>query len=141
MSKKKRVVPGFGDRLRKLRVDRGLSQIALAEAVDTNQQTICAYEKGHAVPSLPIVIDLARILHVSIDVLAGRKTTKTLPEMDMATYRLWNKIRQVRGLPERKRRSVIEMINSALESQEMAQSGTGPTTTPHSARSRRTATT
>jgi putative transcriptional regulator len=46
--------------MRRLRVERGLSQGKLAEALGVSRQTINAIETGRYTPSLPLAISLAR---------------------------------------------------------------------------------
>jgi putative transcriptional regulator len=46
--------------VRELRVDRGLSQAELAQAMSVSRQTINSIEKGRYVPSLPLALALAR---------------------------------------------------------------------------------
>lgn len=46
--------------VRDLRSERGLSQQALAEALDVSRQTINSIEKDRYTPSLPLALALAR---------------------------------------------------------------------------------
>ncbi len=46
--------------VRELRLDRGLSQAQLAEAMQVSRQTINSIETGRYIPSLPLAIALAR---------------------------------------------------------------------------------
>lgn len=48
--------------VRELRVERGLSQAALAAEMGVSRQTINAIETGRYSPSLPLAIRLARFL-------------------------------------------------------------------------------
>jgi transcriptional regulator with XRE-family HTH domain len=62
--------PEFGQRLRKLRADLGLSQRDLASGA-VNQSYISLLESGARVPTLDVVAHLARVLNVPLEVLAG----------------------------------------------------------------------
>ena len=53
--------------VRELRTGRGLSQAALAEAVDVSRQTINAIETGRYTPSLPLAISLARYFGKTVE--------------------------------------------------------------------------
>lgn len=53
--------------VRRLRGDRGLSQQALAEAVDVSRQTINSIEVGRYTPSLPLAIALARFFDTTVE--------------------------------------------------------------------------
>ena len=60
--------PEFGQRLRRLRGERGLSQRDLAFGA-VNQSYISLLESGARVPTLEVVLHLARILDVPLDTL------------------------------------------------------------------------
>jgi putative transcriptional regulator len=53
--------------VRELRAVRGLSQAALAEALDVSRQTINAIETERYMPSLPLAFALARYFGKSIE--------------------------------------------------------------------------
>lgn len=60
----------FGENLRKLRTEAGLSQKELAEKVGTTPRSILNYEKGARLPkNIEIVHSLAEILGVSAESL------------------------------------------------------------------------
>ena len=46
--------------IRRLRVERGLTQVELAEAMRVSRQTIIAIESGRYLPSLPLALQLCR---------------------------------------------------------------------------------
>lgn len=46
--------------VRRLRLERALSQAQLAEAMQVSRQTINSIENGRYIPSLPLAIALAR---------------------------------------------------------------------------------
>jgi putative transcriptional regulator len=53
--------------VRELRTARGLSQAALADAVEVSRQTINAIETERYTPSLPLAFVLARYFEKSIE--------------------------------------------------------------------------
>lgn len=55
------------NRLKGLRLERQLTQDALARAVGVTRQTIIAIEKGKFVPSVKLALELARALQVSLE--------------------------------------------------------------------------
>jgi transcriptional regulator with XRE-family HTH domain len=61
----------IGERIRKKRLERGLSQKALAEAVGVSPPAINRFEKGIKVPSIDTLAKLAKTLGVSADFLLG----------------------------------------------------------------------
>jgi len=59
-----RCAEAFGAIVRRLRTKRGLTQEALAELADLNVSYIGFLERGENVPTLTIVLNLARALDV-----------------------------------------------------------------------------
>lgn len=59
-------------RLKKLRKDRGISQLKLAMDINTNQNTISRYETGEREPGISDLIKLADYFGVSLDYLLER---------------------------------------------------------------------
>lgn len=60
-----------GDRLRKLRLSKSLSQKELGELIGVKKSTICSYEKEVRTPSIENIIDLMQIFNVTADYLIG----------------------------------------------------------------------
>ena len=53
--------------IRELRAGQGLSQAALAEAMEVSRQTINAIEAERYTPSLPLAIALARYFELPVE--------------------------------------------------------------------------
>ena len=67
----------FPERLRQIRLDKGLTQAELAEKISVpgdyvSQVTISQYERGIVAPPSPAFSRLGQALGVSLDWLAGR---------------------------------------------------------------------
>ena len=63
----------FAERLHDLRVERGLKQSALAEALGTTQRRISYWETGKVEPDLISLCKIAEFFSVSLDYLVGLK--------------------------------------------------------------------
>ena len=61
----------FGQRLKELRKEFGLSQDELARQVGLTHTAIGLWEQNKRVPNLDAVISLAKFFKVSLDYLAG----------------------------------------------------------------------
>ncbi|QDK70753.1 Spx/MgsR family RNA polymerase-binding regulatory protein [Lactococcus protaetiae] len=61
----------FGERLKKLRIEKGLSQTALGRAVDKGHSTVSIWEMGSSKPKMEVIIRLAKILGTTTDYLLG----------------------------------------------------------------------
>ncbi len=60
--------------LKKLRMQKGFSQIKLQHLVGVSSSSIEAYEQKVRIPSLPVAYKLSEVLDCSIDYLVGKKT-------------------------------------------------------------------
>jgi transcriptional regulator with XRE-family HTH domain len=62
----------IGERIKELRIEKGLFQQDLAEKLGVIQTCVSAYEKNRVRPSYEVLILLADIFEVSTDYLLGR---------------------------------------------------------------------
>lgn len=62
----------FSERIRELRLARGMSQDALGKVAGVKRYSVYGYEKGNNYPEVPVLITLADYFEVSIDYLLGR---------------------------------------------------------------------
>ncbi|MDE7083261.1 MAG: helix-turn-helix domain-containing protein [Clostridia bacterium] len=61
----------FADRLKLLRIEKGLNQTELAEQLSVNQRSVSNWENSLREPSFEMLMKLAQILEVSTDYLLG----------------------------------------------------------------------
>jgi len=80
-------VPGFPDRLLKLRTDRGLSRQALADAAETHVDSVVKMEHGTRQPSLYLAWRLATALGVELTAFVPQSPGQTTAALDVATAR------------------------------------------------------
>ncbi|HUP62686.1 MAG TPA: helix-turn-helix transcriptional regulator [Thermoanaerobaculia bacterium] len=73
----------FGDTLRRLRKDRGLSQEALAEAANLTADYLGFIERGDNVPTLTVILKLAKALDVDASDLVAEFTRAALRRMKL----------------------------------------------------------
>lgn len=67
----------FKDRLKELRLLKGISQIELAEKVNVGKSTIGAYETGDRMPGREALRKLADFFMVDVDYLLGNESRST----------------------------------------------------------------
>lgn len=94
----------IGEKIQKLRKQRGLSQEALAEKVTVTRQTISKWELGQSTPDLDFIAQLSDIFNVSSDYLIKDEMT----EPDELPY----KKRSYR-LSERGKRIVLVIVSAS----------------------------
>jgi transcriptional regulator with XRE-family HTH domain len=76
-----------GERLYRLRLVRGLTQMQLAEAIGSSQRALSRYETVAEFPPAGVVIQLAKALHVSADELLGLRSSRR-PRKNLEQRRL-----------------------------------------------------
>ena len=62
---------GFGKILKELRIEKGVSQPALAESIGVSQGMISLWENNLSEPKLSFLIALAKYFGVSMDYFVG----------------------------------------------------------------------
>jgi len=73
----------LGEKLQKLRAGRGLSQDALAEALEVSRQAVSKWERDEAMPETEKVVRISEFFQVSTDYLL-KDTWDTLPAEEKA---------------------------------------------------------
>ena len=58
--------------LRRIRLDRGLTQAQLADRVGVRQSTVAAWETGTKKPSMDHAMETARVLACTVEELYGK---------------------------------------------------------------------
>lgn len=94
----------FGENLKNLRKQKGLSQEELAERLHVVRQTVSKWEKGLSVPDADLLIRIAEIFEVSVSALLG--DTIELSEDKGGSNIIAQKLEQLNSLlAEKNRRS------------------------------------
>lgn len=102
----------LGARIAQLRKEAGLSQQAMADALEIPQQTYANYEVARARPPVSLLPELAQLFGISVDDLLGLHRAgagKRGP-----TPQLQQKIEQLSRLPKAKQKVVLEMLEGVL---------------------------
>lgn len=115
----------LGERIRRLRQERGWSQTQLARALEVHQKQISGYERGVHVPSTDVLIRLAEVFDVSLDYLAlnGRTGVRGA---EIADRELLEKLQAIDKLSEEDRATVKAVLDTFMlkgRFQELAAAG------------------
>ena len=94
----------LGEKIQKLRKQRGLSQEALAEKVTVTRQTISKWELGQSTPDLDFIAQLSDIFNVSSDYLIKDE----MIEPDELLYK-----KRSYHLSERGKRIILVVVSAA----------------------------
>ena len=106
----------FGQRLRRLRLAKGLTQAELGRTVGLSNRMVAYYEIQGGVPSSELFKSLAEALGVSMDALAGleRAPKRTAPTAT-ENPRLWRRLKRIEELPVHDRKAVLKMIDAMAD--------------------------
>ena len=66
------------ERIKQLREKNNLTQSSLAKKLNVTRSSVNAWEMGISVPSTALIVDLARLFHISTDYLLGLDENLTL---------------------------------------------------------------
>ena len=103
----------IGRRLQAIRQSRGLTQAKLARRLRTLQSNISDIERGARKPTLQQLVDLSRILHVSIDEIL---TSEKGPAEDglIKDRRFLRRLHKIDKLSRRDKQSLLGTIDAFL---------------------------
>jgi transcriptional regulator with XRE-family HTH domain len=111
---KERTLEGFGERLKQIRLGRGLTQQELGDAVDVSNRVIAYYESEGAQPPGPLLVDLAQALKVSTDKLLGVEPLRE--KITPKQARIRKRLQQVEELPAADQRAVLKFVDALVDS-------------------------
>lgn len=74
----------FGQKLRNLRLEAGMTQAELAQRLNITKAVISYYELHERCPSPEVLIKLASIFHISTDYLLGISNRKMIDVSDLS---------------------------------------------------------
>ena len=110
----------FGERLKKVRQEKGLSQSELGKMVDIHYTQIGRYESKGASPSAEVLKKLANKLEVSADYLMNG-TLEQIADEVINDKALINQFNRIAKLNDEDRKVVVSLIDAFLFKQEMKQ--------------------
>ena len=102
----------FNERLKKIRLEKGLTKSDLAKTIGVHYSQIGRYEEKGAHPSADIMEKLANALEVSSDFLMNG-TSNELAENTLTDKELLNQFKTIEKLPE-KDRNVVKVFLDAF---------------------------
>lgn len=99
------------ENLRKLRLEAGVTQKQLADAVSVSQQSINKYENHNIEPDIETLMRLADFFHTSLDCLTGHAAP---PESALSPEEA-RLLAEYRRLSDSQRRCVRSVVRTFLE--------------------------
>lgn len=115
----------LGERLRRLRAERGWSQAQLATKLGIHQKQVSGYERGIHVPQTELLIRIAETFGVSLDYLAFADRDNT-DHAGIADRELLEKLQALDQLPDTERAVVKSVLDTYITKHRIQQlTGTG----------------
>lgn len=102
----------IGERLARLRKERGITQVELAERLGVAQPMISDYERGELRLHGQLIVELTRIFGVSADELLGLERPRTTAAV--RDRRLLRRLQQLEHLPRRDQQALLRTIDAFL---------------------------
>lgn len=98
----------LGDRLSRLRRERGISQAALGKRIGVRQRIVSCYENHLVRIPAETLLKIADVLKVSVYELLGRAPAQRTPK----DRRLWKLVEKIEALPPRDQKVVFRTIDA-----------------------------
>jgi transcriptional regulator with XRE-family HTH domain len=119
MTRRAYIADGIGERIRRLRQERGWTQTDLAERVGCSKRAMVYYENAGKYPPAPILAAMAGAFGIGIEALMApeepeRRERRDDPDLlsDPEDRRLWKRLRQLKSLPEGDQRAILRMLDA-----------------------------
>ena len=106
----------IGQRLAKLRKERGYTQAELADKMGIIRELISDYEREKIRPHYEMVIRFALALEVSTDELLGLKPTKS--NNNKPSLKLLRRMKKIEALPLQHQNNILKAIDMLLKGAE-----------------------
>ena len=106
----------LGQRIARLRKERGYTQAELAEKMDTIQRLISDYERDKLRPHPAMIVRFASALQVTADELLGIKASKkdgTVPKL-----RITQRLKKIEELPLSQQKFILKTVDSLIKAAE-----------------------
>ena len=103
----------LGRRITALRMDAGMTQTQVAQALNVSQQAVQAWEAGRRRIQISILPAVARLLAVSLEDLLGEEPEKIARKRGPAPK--WQQlIEEIDSLPKAKQKMISEMLQALI---------------------------
>lgn len=103
----------LGQRIARLRKERGYTQVKLAKKIGITQVLISDYERNRIRPHYEMIIRLALALKVTSDELLGLKQTKT--DGGKQSLKILRRMKKIETLPPAQQKILLKNIDMFLK--------------------------
>lgn len=106
-------IPGFPEKVKQARKQKGLTQGQLARRAGTDSQRISKYERGVLVPTTAILVKIADCLEVSLDYLVREAEDRAVGKIRDSA--LLDQFTQIDSLPESDKQLVKGLLDAFIK--------------------------
>ena len=99
----------FGQKVSKIRKEKKLSQIEVADAVGVSRDAISKYERDDIIPSVENAKKIAKVLNVSLDYLVSDEDKQDVLDIDMI-----NRIKEIQNLNSEDKNTIVTIIDAFI---------------------------
>lgn len=103
----------FGERMKRLRLERAWSQGQLAQKLKVHQKQISGYERGVHLPSTDLLIRIAELFNVSLDYLAF-DNWEDIRQVQIADRDLLQKLEELDKFSEQDKSTVKAVLDTFI---------------------------
>ena len=103
----------LGERIKRLRQERGWSQTRLAQKLTVHQKQISGYERGVHVPSTELLIKMAETFNVSLDYLAF-DNREDLRRVQIGDRDLLQRLEELDKFPEQDKATIKAVLDTFI---------------------------
>lgn len=108
---------GIGDRIKRLRLQWGLTQRELSEVVNKSESAVRMWELGKSEPDVETINILAKVFAVTTDQILIGSVSNASPSEEKLSEGERVLLEVFRLVPEDQQKHVIEMIRASLKMQ------------------------
>ncbi|MGH3086730.1 MAG: helix-turn-helix domain-containing protein [Gammaproteobacteria bacterium] len=112
LARKKDSEETIGERLARLRRERGMTQVELAERLGVVQPVVSDYERGELRLHGQLIVELTKIIGVSANELLGLEESKS--NGSIKNRRLLRRIQELERLPRRDQQAILRTLDAFL---------------------------
>lgn len=106
----------LGQRIARLRKERGYTQVELAEKIGLTQGLISDYERDKVRPHPEMTIRFAQALEVTSDVILGLKASKS--NGNKPSLKILRRLKKIEALPLSQQKFLLKTVDSLLKAAE-----------------------
>lgn len=103
----------LGERIRRLRQERGWSQGQLAQKLMVHQKQISGYERSVHLPSTDLLIRIAEVFNVSLDYLAF-DNREDVHRVQIGDRELLQKLEELDKFPEQDKATIKAVLDTFI---------------------------